>query len=248
MQPAEKNILVIGANSAIVQEMAKILALCGSKLFLAARNIEKLKVLKQDLEVRGAKQVELGYYDALDSQNVQVVTEAFDSLKKIDLVIIGHGIMFKQNQAVDDFQQVEESYKVNFLSYVYLLLELRKRMLHQGSGECVVISSVAGDRGRKSNYLYGSSKAGLSSFLSGLRNELNGKNIHVMTVLPGFVKSPMTADLKQGPLYAEPNVVAESILKSLTAKVDICYAPSFWRWIMLIIKIIPEKIFKRLSI
>jgi short-subunit dehydrogenase len=138
---------------------------------------------------------------------------------------------------------------VNFLSVVSLLTPLANRFEANKHGTLAVISSVAGDRGRQSNYVYGAAKSGLDAFLQGLRNRLSKAGVHVVTVKPGFVATPMTAHLpQQGPLWAQPDDVAEGIVKAIDKQKDVVYLPGFWALIMLIIRLIPERIFKRLNL
>jgi decaprenylphospho-beta-D-erythro-pentofuranosid-2-ulose 2-reductase len=121
-------------------------------------------------------------------------------------------------------------------------------MKQNETGTIAVISSVAGDRGRKSNYVYGSAKGGLTIFLQGLRNALSGSGVHVLTIKPGFVDTPMTNDFTKGLLWAKPEKVAKDIKRAIDKKKNIIYTPWFWRWIMLIIRLIPESVFKKMNL
>jgi short-subunit dehydrogenase len=131
------------------------------------------------------------------------------------------------------------------LSFLTLLANYFEK---RGTGTLAAISSVAGDRGRQSNYIYGTTKAALSTFLQGLRNRLSSKNVHVLTIKPGFVDTPMTAHLKRGLLFATPEKVAQDIIRAIAGKKSVLYTPWFWRWIMLAIKMIPETIFRKLRL
>lgn len=141
-----------------------------------------------------------------------------------------------------------EAIGVNFVSAASLLSHLANLMEKRRGGTIAVISSVAGDRGRQSNYVYGAAKAGLSAFASGLRNRLQKSGVSVVTIKPGFVDTPMTAHVKKGPLFATPEAVARGIVKAIDRRKDVVYVPGFWRPIMWLIRSIPERIFKRLSL
>jgi len=138
--------------------------------------------------------------------------------------------------------------QTNFTTVVSLLTLLANLFERQGRGSIAVISSVAGDRGRQSNYVYGAAKGALTIYLQGLRNRLAKANVHVLTIKPGFVDTPMTRDFKKGLLWVGPDVIARGIVKAIDKRKDVAYLPFFWRYIMFIIKIIPERIFKRLSL
>lgn len=244
-----KNILVLGATSAIAQATARLFAGSGDRLFLVGRNEEKLLQLKQDLEVRGALESDYAAVDLADrSQHSELLDTVYQKMSPIDIVLIAYGTLGDQKLCEENFDLAEEQLRVNFLSVCALLNELAQYFERRRSGTIAVISSVAGDRGRQSNYFYGSAKGGLSLYLQGLRNRLSRFGISVLTIKPGFVDTPMTAHLSQGPLFVSPEVVARGIVRAIEKKKDVVYLPWFWRWIMLVIKAIPEPIFKRLSL
>ena len=143
---------------------------------------------------------------------------------------------------------VEKEMTTNFLSVVSIVTPLANKMAEKKAGTIGVISSVAGLRGRKSNYIYGAAKGGLNVYLQGLRNRLTDDGVAVVTILPGFVDTPMTAHIEKGPLFASASTVGKGIHKALLAKKNVVYLPFFWQWIMLIIRLIPEPIFKKLSL
>jgi decaprenylphospho-beta-D-erythro-pentofuranosid-2-ulose 2-reductase len=244
-----KKILIIGATSAIAQAFARICAQKGGQLFLVARNPEKLQVLAADLKVRGATVAGILAVDAnaLD-QHEAIVSAATENLKGLDTVLIAHGSLPDQKKAERDFKIAGQEYKTNFLSVVSMLTPIADFFEKQQHGVIAVISSVAGDRGRQSNYIYGSAKAGLSVYLDGLRNRLYHNGVAVVTIKPGFVDTPMTAHLKKGFLFASPEKVAQDIFRAVDKKKCVVYTPWFWRWIMFIIKSIPETIFRRLKL
>jgi decaprenylphospho-beta-D-erythro-pentofuranosid-2-ulose 2-reductase len=243
------NVLIIGATSAIAQEVAKIYAHKGSKLFLAARDSHKLEQVVQDLEVRGAEVVGNLSLDLVKiEQHDELLSKADETLSGIDIVLIAHGTLPDQKLCEASVTQTLQELQINLLSTLSLLTLLANYFEKQGSGCLAVISSVAGDRGRQSNYIYGAAKGGLSIFLQGLRNRLNKAGVCVLTIKPGFVITPMTTEFKKGFLWAQPKVVAEAIVKAIQKRKDVVYVPWFWRWIMVIIRSIPESIFKRMTL
>ena len=242
-------ILILGANSAIAHETAKIWAKEGKKLFLVARNAERLESVRKDLEVRGADIVDALACDLnLTGEHAAIVEQAEQKLGGMDGVLIAFGSLGDQKACEKNYQKALEEIKSNFLSPVSLLTHLGNLFQEKKTGTLVVISSVAGDRGRQSNYVYGASKGALSLFLQGLRNRLFPSNVQVITVKPGFVATPMTAHLTQGALFVSPAIIAKGIIKSIRKKRDVVYLPWFWWGIMAVIKSIPEFLFKRLKL
>jgi len=213
--------------------------------FLVARSKEKLTAVAQDLLVRGAPRVDMIVADLDDTQaHAQMLAVATSQLGTVDLVLLAHGVLGDQPAAERDYFAAEPILVTNFLSAVSLLTWLANYFESQGRGTMAVISSVAGDRGRKSNYVYGASKAALDAFLSGLRNRCDRSGVQVLTIKPGFVATPMTAHVPRNRLFATPEQVAHGILKAIRTRKDVVYVPWFWRPIMAIIKAVPERIFK----
>lgn len=244
-----RKVLIIGATSAIAQETAKRFAEDGDQLFLAGRNPEKLDALVADLRVRGAGKTASMALDLNDfGQHPRLVNMAFEALGGLDTVLVAHGTLSDQKACEQDFQVALKEYHTNFLSAVSLLTLLANRFEAQGHGCLAVISSVAGDRGRQSNYFYGSAKGGLSVFLQGLRNRLAPSGVQVLAIKPGFVDTPMTAGFKKGALWVGPDVIAAGIHRAICRRSDEVYLPWFWRVVMIVIKNIPERIFKRLKL
>ncbi len=238
-----KRVLIIGATSAIANAVARTYAAAGDRLFLTAREEIKLEALRQDLTARGAQNVDGAVFDAMDFDAQDGIIEAAgEALGGLDIALIAHGTLPGQS---DDLRHAHE---VNHLSVCALAEKIGGRMEANGSGVLAVISSVAGDRGRQSNYLYGSAKAAVSTYLQGLRNRLHPKGVTVLTIKPGFVDTPMTAAFEKGALWASPDKVAGDIVRAIEKRKDVLYTPWFWRWIMLIIRLIPEPIFKRLKL
>jgi decaprenylphospho-beta-D-erythro-pentofuranosid-2-ulose 2-reductase len=213
--------------------------------FLVARSKEKLTSVAQDLLVRGALRVDMIVADLDDTQaHPQMLSVATSQLGAIDLALLAHGILGDQASAERDYFITEQVLGTNLLGPVSLLTWLANYCESQGQGTLAVISSVAGDRGRKSNYVYGASKAGLNAFLSGLRNRCDRSGVQVLTIKPGFVATPMTAHIPKNGLFATPEQVARGILNAVRKRKDIVYVPWFWWPIMAIIKTVPERYFK----
>ena len=246
---ATRRTLIVGATSAIAQETARLLAGTGDELFLVARNPERLAAVRQDLMVRHDATVHSAALDVLDfHRHGEVVSEAFRTLGEVNLVLVAHGDLPDQKACEASAKLALRSFSVNALSVVSLLTELANRLEAQGHGTIAVISSVAGDRGRRSNYVYGSAKGAVSLFLQGLRSRLHPSGIRVVTINPGFVDAPMTAHIKKGFLWASPERVARGIVRAVSRPRDVVYLPWFWRWIMLVVRVLPEGVFKRLAV
>jgi short-subunit dehydrogenase len=244
-----KKILILGATSAIAQAVAKRFASKGGSLFLVARDKEKLKAIEDDLRVRGAKIVESKVADLNDcSKHQEIIDSAIQVLSGLDVALIAYGVLGDKAACEEDYLLAEKILKTNFLSVISLSILLKKYFMKQKKGCLAVISSVAGDRGRQSNYIYGSSKGGLNIFLGGLRNRLAPFGVQVLTINPGFVDTPMTADMKKGILFVSPDFIAKGIDRAITKGKDIVYLPWVWRPIMIVIRMIPEFIFKKLRL
>ena len=244
-----QKVLIIGATSAIAQEVAKLYAKSGFQLFLVARNTEKLEQVAQDLDLRGAAAVATHACDLSDtSHHDEILRVADKALDGIDITLIAHGTLPEQKECESSIDKTLQELKINMISVVSLLTVLGNYFEKQGKGCIAVISSVAGDRGRQSNYVYGAAKGGLTIFLQGLRNRLSKSGVCVLTIKPGFVITPMTKNFKKGILWAQPQQVAKAIVSAIQKRKNVVYVPWFWRWIMLVIRIIPENIFKRMSL
>jgi len=244
-----KSALILGATSAIAEETTRKLAALGSKMVLVGRSQERLEAQAKDLKIRGAHAVHTMALDLNHFETHEVTwSKALGLLGEIDLVFICHGILGSQNEEEQNFAKAHLNLQTNFLSVVSFLTPVANYFEKLQKGTIAVVSSVAGDRGRQSNYLYGTAKGAKTIFLQGLRNRLTKSGVQVLTIKPGFVDTPMTAHIEKGPLFVDPEVIAQGIMKAIKNKRDVVYLPFFWRWIMLIIKLIPEKIFKRLSL
>jgi short-subunit dehydrogenase len=239
-----ERVLVLGATSAIAQQIARLYAARQASLFLVARNRERLSAVADDLRVRGAS-VETAVADLDDaSLHANLIARA----APLDIVLLAHGVLGDPVQTTHDAGAALDVLTTNLLAPVSLLTYAAQRMEEQRSGCLVALSSVAGDRGRASNPVYGASKAGLSAYLSGLRNRLSRTGVRVVTVKPGFVDTPMTAHVPKNPLFASPERVARDVVRAVDRHRDVVYTPWWWRFVMLVVRLVPERIFKRLSL
>ena len=242
-------VLVLGATSGIAEATCRIWAFQGARLFLVARNAEKLAAVAQDLRTRGASSVETAVADLDDTDgHPALLSHAVNSLTGMDVAYLAHGILGDQNAAEQEFNTTAQILHTNLMAPISLLTWLANYCVQRHTGTLAVISSVAGDRGRKSNYVYGSSKAGLSAFLGGLRNRIDREGVTVLTIKPGPTRTAMTAGMPKSEKFADPNAVAKSIVAAIAAKKDQLYVPFIWAPIMLIIRNIPERVFKRLNL
>lgn len=244
-----RKILIVGATSAMAEACARLWAQRGDQLFLAARNGQQLQSISDDLKARGATCVGTKVFDATDfAQHSALLADATRFMSGLDTVLIAHGTLTDQARAQTEVDYALGEISTNGTSVVSLMSLAGEQLAAQRSGAIAVISSVAGDRGRQSNYVYGSAKALVSAFASGLRQRLAKQGVHVITIKPGFVDTPMTAHLKKGALWAKPDQVARDISNAIDKGRTIVYTPGFWRLIMLIIKHIPEAIFIKISL
>lgn len=244
-----QRVLIIGATSAIAEATARIYAERGSRLHLVARTPARLDTLVDDLRIRGAADVGRDTLDVNDlGRHEAVLDAAWSSLGEVDVVLIAHGTLPDQKACEASVDTAMAEFATNATSTIALLTLLANRMEAAGRGTIVVISSVAGDRGRASNYLYGAAKAAVSTFLGGLRQRLAKHGVAVVTIKPGFVDTPMTRDFKKGLLWAKPDAVAAGIVKAADKGRPVAYLPWFWFVIMAIIRAVPEFIFKRISL
>ncbi|SFS06333.1 Short-chain dehydrogenase [Granulicella pectinivorans] len=244
-----KKILVLGATSGIAEATCRLWAAEGAALFLVARNEEKLAAVAADLKVRGASYIGTAVADLDDTdQHPALLAHAINSLAGMDIAYLAHGILGDQTAAEQDFATAAQIIHTNFVSPVSLLTWLANYCVQRKSGVLAVISSVAGDRGRKSNYLYGSSKAGLTAFLAGLRNRIDREGVTVLTIKPGPIKTAMTATMKGAEKFADVNQTAKTIAGAIAAKKDNLYVPFQWQPIMFVIRNIPDRIFKKLNL
>lgn len=242
-------ILIIGATSAMAHETAKLYARDGAELFLVGRSPDKLEAVRDDLQVRGAKRVESYVLDLKQlDQHAAMLDAAVASLGDIDKVLIAYGTLGDQRLSQENVAKALEEFTNNCTSVISLLTILANYFEQRRHGCIAVISSVAGDRGRKSNYVYGAAKGALTIFLQGLRGRLVSSGVKVVTIKPGFADTPMTASLRKGVLFTSPRIIGKGIYEAMNKGKDVVYLPWFWRPIMLVVKSVPEPVFKKLSI
>jgi decaprenylphospho-beta-D-erythro-pentofuranosid-2-ulose 2-reductase len=244
-----KKILVIGATSVIAQATIKLLAEDGAEFYLVGRNIDKLNIMATDLKVRGITRVDCYAMDVTAIEaHAEMLSKAINFLGGLDLAFIAHGTLPDQSACQLSVTKTITETNINFTSTIALLTLLAKYFEQKQSGHIAVISSIAGDRGRQSNYTYGAAKAGVSVFLQGLSNRLYKQGICVLDIKPGFVDTPMIARFKRNFLWAKPEYVAKKIVRAIKNKKQVLYVPWFWFFIMLIIKLVPKFIFNRLAL
>lgn len=240
-------VLILGATSDMAVAIAKKFASKGHAIQLAARNAGDLQRMQSDLSIR--YQVACSVH-AFDAVKFDTHTTFFEQLQpKPDITICVFGYLGENEKARTDWQEAARIIHTNYTGAVSILNIISNHYAARKSGSIAGISSVAGERGRQSNYIYGSAKAGFTAYLSGLRNRLVRENVHVLTVQPGFAYTRMTEGLKlPKPLTAHPAEIGEAVYKAVEAKTNVIYVRWMWRWIMLIIKLIPEAIFKKLKL
>ncbi len=243
-----KKVVIIGATSAIAHQTAILFAKKKYSISLCGRNLERLETVKSDIISRHKTEIFIKEFDVCDFNNMRSnIDSIINQLAGIDILLIAHGLLPDQTESQNSVEKIIKNMNVNANSVMAICSIVAEKMEEQGNGTIAVISSVAGDRGRQSNYIYGSAKAAVSSFLQGLRNRLYHKGVHVLTIKPGFVDTPMTAHLEKNFLFAQADSVAKGIMEAIEAKKDVVYLPKFWALIMWIVKHIPESIFKKLK-
>ena len=237
------SILILGAKSDIGIEIAYQFAKTGYSIQLAARKVSSLEPIKEKLKTKYNIDVSLHEFDALDTSNHLKFVNDLPALPSIAISTIG--VLGKQIENEKNINNAINEIRSNFEGPISILSILANKFEDRGTGTLVGLSSVAGERGRGKNYFYGSAKAGFTAFLSGLRNRLSKKNIHVLTVIPGYVATKMTKEENlPNFLTAKPDKVALDIFKAIMKKKNIIYTPMIWKIIIMFLKIIPENIFK----
>lgn len=240
------NVVILGALSGMAMEIARIYAARGARLGLLGSSSERLADLAADLRVRGAGEVKMLTADLSAPTSCEsIIGEFADEMGGIDVLILAYGILGEQARAREDLQHAAEILTTNFTSAALWLLAAARRV--DGKGTIAVFSSVAGDRGRQSNYVYGSAKGGVAVFAQGMAHELAATGPRIMVVKPGFVVTPMTAGMKRsGPLWTSAKRAAQIVVRAIDRKRgSVVYVPGFWRWIMLLIRLVPAPIFHR---
>lgn len=237
-------LLLLGATSDMGWAIAEAFAAQGYHIQLAARNPQVLEPAQSDLRIRFNINCTLHPFDAVDYDSHPGFYRSLP--QEPDVVVYAAGYMVDNEKAVTDWADARRTIDTNYTGAVSILNIIAASFAARGAGVIAGISSVAGERGRQSNYIYGSAKAGFTAYLSGLRNALHAKGVHVLTVLPGFVDTKMTQHLKLPPLLtAQPAAVAHAVYKAVVSKQNVLYVKPIWRWIMLPIKLLPEGLFKK---
>jgi decaprenylphospho-beta-D-erythro-pentofuranosid-2-ulose 2-reductase len=243
-------VLILGATSALARACARLWAERGEELYLVARDGEKLAAVANDLKLRfplarlHTRVQELEDHEA----HAGLIATARQNMKGLSRVFVCFGVLGREAESQVSFAAARRVIEVNFLAHASLLIESARVLEGERASSLVVVTSVAGERGRGSNFVYGSSKAGLIAFVSGLRARLFSRGVHVMDVRPGLMDTPMTDGFnKKGPLWSSPERAARSLDRGLRRRADVVYAPGFWCFVMLVIRCLPERIFKRLK-
>jgi decaprenylphospho-beta-D-erythro-pentofuranosid-2-ulose 2-reductase len=244
-----KKVLIIGATSAIAEATARLWAQKGYRLYLVARNEERLKAMAADLSIRGAEVRGTCVLEVSDfSRHEEIIERGVQALDGLDLALIAHGTLSDQKACERDFKLALQELNTNAISVVSLVTKLANHFEAQKHGTIAVISSVAGDRGRQSNYVYGAAKGMVTILLQGVRQRVHRSGVHVLTIKPGFVDTPMTGSFEKGILWSKPDKIAKDINRSIENRRCTVYTPGFWRLIMFAIHYIPEYFFKKLRL
>jgi len=242
-----KRILVLGATSGIAQACIRLWAARGDSLFLVARNADKLNAVAADASIRGAAHVDTAAADLDDTAaHPALLAHAVNSLAGLDIAFIAFGVLGDSGD--HSFASAEAVLHTNLVAPVSAITWLGDYFAQRHMGTLAVMSSVAGDRGRKSNYIYGASKAGLSAFVDGLRNRIDREGVRVMTIKPGPVRTAMTEGMKGSEKFADVEKVAATLVKEIDKGTDVVYVPGIWRIIMTVVRAIPERIFKKMNL
>lgn len=243
------SVLLLGGSSDIGVEITKALVRGGaSRIVLAGRDPSRLSERAQEVREAGAGQVETLHFDALDLQSHQrVIEEAFAKFEDLDVVILAFGLLGNQQEGLDKVEAAIPIVMTNYVAAVSAGVPLMKAMEEQGHGTIVALSSVAGERARKANFTYGSSKAGLDAFWQGASMHLRGSGVQVLIVRPGFVKTKMTAGLHHPPLTTSAEKVGEAVRRALAKDDSVLWVPSSLRWVMMVIRHLPRKLLERMK-
>jgi decaprenylphospho-beta-D-erythro-pentofuranosid-2-ulose 2-reductase len=249
---AGETAVILGASSAIGRAVARALAAEGYGLILAGRNAEDLARTVADLGVRYGGRYESTIFDALDPSGCGAFVERCTTLSDGEpgAVVLCYGTTTEEERALSDPDAARRMIEVNFTSVVHIVNRFASSLEKRGGGTIAVVSSIAGDRGRQGQVIYGSAKAGVSAYCAGLRSRLARRGVHVLTVKPGFVDAAMPQGRvdPESPLLASPERVARDIVRAMRKKKNVVYTPWFWRYVMLGVRVIPETLFKRLAL
>lgn len=244
-----QRILIIAATSAIAEATARLYAERGAALYLLARDTEHLATIAADLATRGAARIEHAGLDVTDfDAQAERIAEAWTAFDGLDIALIAHGSGEHEHEARHDMDLLRAQFTLNATATLALMAQLAERFKAQGHGTLAVISSVAGDRGRAGNLLYGSAKAAIDAYASGQRQRLHRHGVNVLTIKPGWVDTPMTRDLPKSRLFVQPERVARGLVRAIEHKRAVVYLPWFWRCIMFVLRHLPEVMWQRTRI
>jgi decaprenylphospho-beta-D-erythro-pentofuranosid-2-ulose 2-reductase len=244
-----QNVVVFGGGSDIGQAIAEAFVRAGTRrVVLAARRPEVLEATVERLGGGGAALETIPFNASATETHAEVVDAVARRVGDLDAAVLAFGVLPDQAAAMTDRSVAIEAAEVNYVGAMSLLIALAERMRHQGHGDLVVLSSVAAERGRRSNFVYGSTKAGLDTFCQGLADDLHGSGVRLLVVRPGFVRSKMTRGLAPAPLSTTPMAVAEATLSGLRSGAATVWAPAPLRWVMTVLRHLPRPVFRRLEI
>jgi len=237
-------LLIVGATSAIAHEVARNYARDKAEIYLLARNASAMEANAADLRVRGAQAVATESLDARDvTRHAEVLERAWQTFSGFDVVLLAYGTLPDEQACRSSVQATIEAFEVNATSVIAFMAAIAQRLEAAGDGVLAVITSPAGERGRASNYTYGAAKAAVAAYASGLRHRLHVKGVRVLTIVPGFVDTPMTASFPKSALWSHPERVGTDIRQALDGGFGVIYTPWYWRWIMALIRMVPERLF-----
>ncbi len=242
-------LMIFGAASAIATETAINFARRGTQLYLVDLKLNRVSTVRDHILTFAKTKIEIDELDANDFANHQALFDrAVEKMDGLDGVLIAHGTLPDNEQTRKKTDLVLKEFSTNCTSVLSLATIAANYFEEKNKGTLAVISSVAGDRGRQSNYIYGAAKSAITTFMEGLRNRLNETNVNVVTIKPGMVDTPMTAHMEKGALFSKPEIIGKGIFEAMTKGKDIVYLPGFWYLVMFIIRHIPESIFKKLKL
>lgn len=243
-----KRIVVLGATRGMGREVARRLAERGEHLYLLGRKTVDLEAAQADLQGRGAASVAFGVFDLADADRiVEALDGASEALGKLDAVVVTAGLFGTQEQLEEDGDLLARVLDVDFTKTILFCEEAKRRLLEQGGGTLVVFSSVAGDRGRKTNGLYGATKAGLSLYLEALDHKHRADGLVTVCVKPGFIRTGMTEGLKEPPFAGDPGPVSRQVVAAMDRGAPVVYTPTIWGLVMLVIKFLPRFVMRRVG-
>ncbi|MCA9539829.1 MAG: SDR family oxidoreductase [Myxococcales bacterium] len=243
------SVLILGATSRIGQQIAHRFAEAGHPVYVAARDVAEAERIAADVRIRHQAEAQAGAFDATDFDGHAALLDRVEAaVGAIEVAVLAFGEMGDQETSQADFNQAHKVIDINYTGAVSVCEALAARLGPRGRGAIIGITSVAGDRGRQSNYIYGSAKGAFTLYLQGLRNRLFGQSVKVMTVRLGFVDTRMTFGLSTGIPIASPERISAALYAAWQHGEDDVYLPRFWRGIMGVIRAVPEGVFKRLSL